>query len=259
MNEVIEQIKKTIDVLSFFERRNKKLREELDFFKEVDNNLRHVGAWIRLNHEVMYLCVDAYSLHQGISLKKSLYKRIIRNNGSIFSKVDKTEHHKAEDIIHLGCFTPSGKREATYEEKVEVAQNINQEELQARKSLKQSSGITSSKDCDLDQWLESIQDEDLVQELNNFRQKFAHRLDSLDNIDRELKLPSCEDMDQRLSVVFKVIENYKRRLQYILCYTTSDDYEGFVGIEYDSISRLKQYVELEPIIERGRDNLSEIS
>jgi hypothetical protein len=144
MDEAIQQIKKTIDVLSFFEMRNKKLREELDFFKGLDNNLMHIGAWIRLNHEVMYLCVDAYSLHQGISLKKSLYERIIKNNGSILSKVDKTEHYKAEDIMHLGYFTPSGKREATYEEKVAVAKYIDQEELQARKSLQQSSGIANS-------------------------------------------------------------------------------------------------------------------
>jgi hypothetical protein len=255
MDEAIEQIKKTIDVLSFFEMRNQKLREELDFFKELDNNLMHVGAWIRLNHEVMYLCVDTYSLHQGISLKKSLYKRIIRNNGSTLSKVDKTEYYKAEDIIHLGCITSSGKREATYEEKVEAAQYANKEGLQARKSLQQSSGITSSKDCDLDQWLESIQDEGLVQELNNFRQEFAHRLDSLDNIDRELKLPSFEDINQRLSVVSKVLGNYKQRLLDILVYATSVHHGGYAGIEYDSISRLKQYIELEPIIEKGMNNL----
>jgi hypothetical protein len=252
MNEAIEQIKKTIDVLSFFEMRHQKLREELDFFKdkELDNNLMHVGALIRLNHEVMYLCVDVYSLHQGISLKKSLYKRIIKNNGSILSKVDKTEHYKAEDIIT--------SPETTDKERVEAAKFANQEGLQARKSLQQNSGITSPKDCDLDQWLESIQDEGLVQELNSFRQEFAHRLDSLDNMDRELKLPSYEDIDQRLSVVSKVMENYKKRLQDILGYTNSTLYEGYVGIEYDSISRLKQYIELEPIIERGINNISDI-
>jgi hypothetical protein len=255
VDEIIEQIKKTIDVLSFFEMRNKKLREELDFFKELDNNMIHVGAWIRLNHEVMYLCVDAYSLHQGISLKKSLYKRIIRNNGSILSKVDKTEHYKAEDIIHLGCFTSSEKREATDKEKIEAAKYTNQEGLQARKSLQQSSGITSSSDCDLDQWLESIQDKELVQKLHDFRQEFAHRLDSLDNMDRELTLPAYEDIDQRLSVVSKVLGNYKQRLLDILVYATSVHHGGYAGIEYDSISRLKQYIELEPIIERGMNNL----
>jgi hypothetical protein len=243
MDEAIEQIKKTIDVLSFFEMRNTKLREELDFFKELDNNLMHVGAWIRLNHEVMYLCVDAYSLYQGISLKKSLYKRIIRNNGSILSKVDKTEHCKAEDII-----TSS---ETTHEERVKVAKYINQEVLQARKSLQQSSGIASSKDCDLDKWLDSIQDEGFVKGLNSFRQEFAHRLDSLDNMDRELKLPACEDIEKRLSVISKALGNYKQRLQDILVYTTSALYEGYVDIEYDSISRLKQYIELEPIIKKG--------
>jgi hypothetical protein len=247
MNEAIQQIKKTIDVLSFFEMRNQKLREELDFFKELDNNLMHVGALIRLNREVMYLCVDAYSLHQGISLRKSLYKRIIRNNDSILSKVDKTEHYKAEDIIT--------SPETTYEEKVEAAQHANKEGQQARKSLQQSSGITSSKDCDLDQWLESIQDEGLVQELHDFRLEFAHRLDSLDNIDRELKLPSFEDINQCLSVVCEVLGNYKQRLLDILVYATSVHHGGYAGIEYDSISRLKQYIELEPIIEKGMNNL----
>jgi hypothetical protein len=248
MDEAIEQIKKTIDVLSFFEMRNKKLREELDFFKELDNNLMHVEAWIRLNHEVMYLCVDAYSLHQGISLKKSLYKKIIRNNGSILSRVDKAEHCKAEDIIT--------SLETTREERVEAAKYINNEGLQARKSLQQSSGIASSQDCDLDQWVDSIQDKGLIQELNNFRQTFAHRLDSLDNIGRELELPACEDIHQRLSVVSQVLKNYKQRLQDILVYTTSVHHEGYAGIEYDSISRLKQYIKLEPIIEKGMNNLS---
>jgi hypothetical protein len=259
MDEVIEQIKKTIRILSFFEMRNKKLREELDFFKELDNKSMHVGAFLRLNHEVMYLCVDAYSLHEGISKKKSLYSKIIKNNASALSRVDKTEYYTAENIMNLEYFSSSEKREATDEEKSQLAKKINQISLQKNKELKQNSGITSSKDCDLDQWLESIQDEGLVQELNSFRQEFAHRLDSLDNIDRELKPPSYKDIDQRLSVVSKVIENYKQRLQDILVYTNSDFYIGYAVIKYDSISRLKQYIELKPIIERGTNNLRNIN
>ncbi|NJM76737.1 MAG: hypothetical protein HC852_14290 [Acaryochloridaceae cyanobacterium RU_4_10] len=255
MDEAIEQIKKTIDVLSFFEMRSKKLREELDFFQESDNNSMHIGALIRLNHEVMYLCVDAYSLHEGISKKKSLYSKIIKNNASTLSKVDKTEYSTAENIIHLGHFASSGKREATHKEKVESAKEINRISFQSRKDIKEDSGITSSKHCDLDQWLEGIQDEESVRRLHDFRHDFAHRLDSLDNIVKELELPGYENIDQRLSVVSTVIEDYKRRLQNILVYTTSCCHEGFVGIEYDSISRLKQYIELETIIEIGRNNL----
>lgn len=256
MNEIIKQIEKTIDVLSFFEMRSKELREELDFFKELDNNLMHVGAWIRLNHEVMYLCVDAYSLHEGISKRKSLYSKIIKNNSSELSKVDKTKYSTADNIIHLGHHASLGEREATYEEKVQSAKRINQVSLQSRKELQQNSGITSSNHCDLNKWFESIQDGDLLQKLHDYRQEFAHRLDSLDNIGKELELTAYEDIDQRLSVVSQVIKNYKQRLQDILVYTTSVLYEGYSGIDYDSISRLKQYIELEPIIEKGRNNLS---
>jgi hypothetical protein len=125
MNEAIEQIKKTIRVLLFFKIRNKKLREELDFFKKLDNNSTYRGAWLRLNYEVMYLCVDAYSLHQGISKKKSLYSKIIKNHASELSRVDKTKYFTPENIIHLGNFSSVGKEEVSYKEKSQLAIILN--------------------------------------------------------------------------------------------------------------------------------------
>lgn len=254
MKDIFQDIKKTIDVITLFEIRKDKLKEELNFFRNEINNPMHIGALLRLNHEAMYLCVDTYSLHQGISKKKSLYSQI-KNHGSQLSKVDKSENHDADSIIYLEDFTSPGKREATHEEKIELTKEINQESILARQSLKEKSGILSSKHSDLDQWLETIQDNESEHRLSQFRKEFAHRLDSLDNIGRELDFPGYEDLDQRLEVVSTVLENYKRALQDILVYTTSTHYPGFGGISYDSISRIQQYVELESLTELGRKAL----
>lgn len=216
----------------------------------------HIGALLRLNHEIMYLCVDTYSLHQGISQQRSLFSQI-KNNGSQLSKVDKSKNCDAVSIIHLGVLTPSGNREATHEEKIKAAKEINENCIQARQSLKENCGIQSSKHSDLDQWLENNQDCNLVCKLSQLRKNFAHRLDSLDSIRKELEFPVYEDLVRHLEVVSRVLENYKRALQQnILGYNTSSSYAGLCGINYDSISRIQQYEELKPLIEQGGNNLT---
>ena len=245
MADVIEDIKNTIDVISFFEIRNEKLKEELDFFKDLDNPLMHLGALIRLNHEVMYLCVDAYSLHQGISQKKSLYSKSIKNNAAKLSKVDKTEI-PIENTVNLGKATSSGMQNTTSQEGMRIKRQIDKIALHARRELRDTRGIKSSSNIDSDQWLENIQKKSVVDQLQNYRTEFAHRLDSLENLGKELELPSYEDLDKRLKVISEILENYKSALKDILTYTTSNSDDGFVGIEYDSISRIKQWVELEP-------------
>jgi hypothetical protein len=249
--DAIEHIKKTIDVISLFELRNNALKEDLDFFNKFNDISMHLGALIRLNHEVMYLCVDTYSLHEGISKNKSLYSKIIKNNGAVLSRVDKSEDHKTERIIFLPCISPSGNRELAPEEKDKAAKIINEQGLKSREKIQKNSGIKSSKHSDLDQWLKDVQDEAPISKLGDFRKEFAHRLDTLHNICRELELPVFEELANRISVISSVLTTYKIRLQDILNYTASNHYEGVVGINYDSISRLKQYIELEPIIEKG--------
>lgn len=100
----IQHIKKTLQVISLFEIRCQKLREELEFFNKYKKRSKCIGSLIRLNHEVMYLCVDTYSLHEGVSKKRSLYSKIIKDKAAFFSKVDKREHTNPDGFTHLGVF-----------------------------------------------------------------------------------------------------------------------------------------------------------
>lgn len=241
----IQHIKKTLSVIFLFEMRCKKLREELEFFNDYKYRGKHTGILIRLNHEIMYLCVDSFSLHQGILLKKSLYKKIIRNNGRLLSKIDKTEYATSENIDHLGVCTSSDYREATQDEKVELANSINKASIQAKEDLQQKQGIRSRKDSDLDQWRDDIQDPEVIDALTEYRHIFAHRLQYLDKIDSELQCPGYTEFNKRLNIVSEVLKKYKEALQTILRYTTSTLYlDSIKGIQYNSVSELQRAIEL---------------
>ncbi|MEM8723260.1 MAG: hypothetical protein AAGE84_28905 [Cyanobacteria bacterium P01_G01_bin.39] len=71
--EVFREIKDVISVISLLQLREKTFREELEFFnlkwKKVSQehaSSLYVGALKRLENEVGFLCVDTYSLYQGI-------------------------------------------------------------------------------------------------------------------------------------------------------------------------------------------------
>ena len=96
--EVFSEIKKVISVISMLQLRERTFKEELKFFnlkwKEVSKEYAstfYVGALKRLEHEVGFLCVDTYSLYQGIEKKKSLFCKIIKQNGRLLSKIDETQ------------------------------------------------------------------------------------------------------------------------------------------------------------------------
>lgn len=257
MENPIDHISDTLRVISFCQMRTKTLENELQFsFHKLPNKEMHIGAFIRLKHEVMHLCIDVYSLHQGISKKKSLYRSIIMQNAKQLGKVDKTGFD-LENIIDGGVFEADGSsRKSTQKELEEFKKIIDAEGLENRKKARDLAGIKSSKHKDLNSWLQENQDIEAIEKLEKYRKKFAHRLDSLENLKTELSSISYEDLKSCLNTVSSVLDSYHEILKNIIFYTTSSDYRGLAGIKYDCISRLKQCIELQPIIEKGMNTIS---
>ena len=124
--KVFREIKSVICVISLLQSREKAFSKELEFLnrrwqkvsKEVNTRKQKLFATAlkRLEHEVMFLCIETYSLHQGIEKKKSLYKKVIQQHGVILSKVDKTPINR-DNIEFLGIVESDGKqRDATNDE-----------------------------------------------------------------------------------------------------------------------------------------------
>lgn len=254
------EIKQVIDVICLLQARESKFREELNFFEASWNRKDDVlkrtiltfpenfdpmsikrtyllEALRRLDHEVMFLCIDVYSLYQGVQKKKSLYSKIIKDHSKAFMKVDKGAVTLGT-VIDLGVFTSSGWRESSEEEKEEYFKSFSEESLRSRKEMRDSVGPESHRHPEMDKWMESFSESGTVLKLSKYRKKFAHRLDSLDNLKEELKVNSPDSIKDMLNAVRDLLNGYKSRFQDILGYTTSDYYEGIVT-EYISLSQMK--------------------
>jgi|JFJP01.1.fsa_nt_gi hypothetical protein len=242
----IQELKSTIDVISLLQLRENTLKEELDYFNSQNEDKfgTLLGALMRLDHETMFLCIDTFSLHQGISEQKSLYSKIIKQNGRFFSKIDKAASADKKTIVHLVFFTTEGKREATSEEIDECIKDINESSLEGRKELKESTGIPSYNHTEMDEWWNNILDKKAIEKLNFDRKIFAHRLDKLENLKKALTCNTPQSINESLNAISIVLNDYKKILQDIIGYKTSIYYEGYQGLVYDSISRIKQYEEL---------------
>lgn len=261
MNKFLTQeIKQVIDVICLLQARESKFREELNFFETSWNQKEDIlektvlkfpegfdplrikrtyllEALRRLDHEVMFLCIDVYSLYQGVQKKKSLYARIIKNHGKALMKVD--EGAVAPDtVIDLGVSTSSGWRESSEEEKEEYLKSFSEESLRAREEMRDGLGPESYSHPEMDKWMESFSESETVLRLSQYRKKFAHRLDSLDNLKEEFKINSLDSIKDMLNTVRDLLNGYKSRFQDVVAYTTSDYYEGIV-IEYISLSQMK--------------------
>jgi hypothetical protein len=192
----------------------------------------------RLEHEVGFLCIDTYSLHQGIEKQKSLYTKIIKNNGKILSKVDKPHINDVQESYE---FISMGKLPFTEEEKNIYIKKREKEKYKQRSESRDLDGITSSDHSKLDEWVNQIVDKDVLSKLEKYRQEFAHRLDSLDNLKRELSCKTPECIDEMLNVALEVLTKYEQSLQNILGYTQSQHFLGITNFYYVSLSQLKQY------------------
>lgn len=244
--EVFEEIKNAMSVISRLQIKEKTFRDELEFFnrnwKKVSQECAktlYVGALKRLEDEVGSLCIVTYSLYQGIEKKKSLYSKIIKQNGKLLSKTDKTPSDR--NTYHfLGVFKSNGEmRPFTLEEENNLIEECEEEAYKSREALKRDSGITSHKHIDLDEWKNKILDDKILSQLAQYRKEFAHPLDSLDNLKRELQIRQPKDIEEILNTVNTVLNSYYKCFQNILGYTKSEHYSGVTGLEYDSLSRLK--------------------
>ena len=259
---VVEELNKTIRVLSFLQIREKALREDLLFslhnYSSVpEDDVSWIGPVKRLEHEILFLCVDAYSLHRGISKKKSLFSKVIKNKGKEFLKVDDSETWSFESI-NLRVISSEGTREGTSEEIADHLEASNKMAFEDRKALKEEVGLTSHQHSDMDDWMEALVDKNLMEKLNIYRKEGAHRFDSLDYLERELQIIRPEGLEARLDVVAEVLERYQSCLQKILIYTTSVAHEGIskCDLRYDSLLRIKQWKELQVMFDNYWQNWS---
>jgi hypothetical protein len=244
--EVFSEIKNVMSVLSMLQLREKTFREELNFFnlkwkklcKESSSSL-YVVALKRLENEVGFLCVDTYSLYQGIEKRKSLYSKIIKQNGKLLSKTDKTRSDK-NTYEFLGCFNSDEEiRPFVMEEKNDFIEKMEEKAYKCREALKKDSGITSHQHDDLDEWINNVLDDRILFQLEQYRKEFAHRLDSLDNLKRELEIRQPQDIEEMIDTVLVALNSYYKCFKNILVYTRSQHYLGVRNLRYDSLSRLK--------------------
>ncbi len=246
IEDVFKEITSAFAVLSMLQARQKALRKDLEFFRESSEEATQevhesllFGAYKRLEHEVMFLCVDAYSLHQGISKKRSLYSKVIRQNGKLLSKVDKTPRDR-NAYMFLGVIGENGKVDTTSEWEDQLIQGMEKKAYEDRKKTRDDFGISSQKHNEIDEWLDRILDKDIESRLNSYRDEFAHRLDSLEKMMLEIKAVNKPDaLEHMLDTVLSALNAYQHALQKILLYTKSLQYQGVGNFEYGSLSRLK--------------------
>jgi len=259
---LIKELEQVIDVISLFQIRESKFREELDFFNhdwnenvdsiKVENlilpedyspekikKLHLLSALRRLDHEVMFLCIDVYSLYEGVQKQRSLYSRVMKNSGKSLRKVDQTEG-SSDTLIDLGIFGSGGWQESSEKEKDEHLKIRNEERLESRKRLRDHTAPQSHQHAEMDQWIDSLLNPVIVSNLHDYRKKFAHRLDTLDNLKEEMRVNHPKDIQDRLDTVNNLLSIYKSFFQDIIGYMTSVYYEGIKGIDYPSLSQIQE-------------------
>ncbi|MBD2395842.1 hypothetical protein H6G11_16480 [Cyanobacterium aponinum FACHB-4101] len=247
---VIKQFKETLSVISFFEIREKTLRQELEFYIDKSDYIYKFDKFSlkRLEHEIMFLSVDTYSLHQGISKKKSLYKNVIKNYGKEVTKVDKNNAWNEDNVIFLGMIDSDNKfpRELTEKEIKESLEEMNYDDIQSRKKIKEKVGIKSHIHQDIDKWIYENFHEDNdadIKNLSDYRKNFAHRLDSIERLVNELTINKPQELVKILDIVQIVLQKYKDNLHDILVYMKSIKFIEIKNIQYNSMDKIKYFIE----------------
>lgn len=262
MNEhLINELKQVINVISLLQIRVSKFSEELYFFSQswaaakepvqVEGlifpegySAEHIkrshlrAALRRLDHEVMFLCVDVYSLYEGVQKKKSLYATILKNQSKSLVKVAPRQL-SPDRVIDLGIDGIDGWRQQNEEEKEEHLKKQDKEVLQSRIDLKSQYGPKSHQHIDMDEWVNSLLDPEAIEKLKCYRKRFAHRLDTLDNLKGELNISTPTEIEDRIDTVYNILSAYQSRFQKLLGYLASIYYEGWKGMEYISLSQIQ--------------------
>ena len=155
------------------------------------------------------------------------------------SKVDKTPRDR-NAYIFSELFDSDGKsRNFTTKEENYFVQRIEKEAYESRQKTRNVSGITSHQHNEIDNWSSQILDKTASLNLEEYRNNFAHRLDSLEKLKLELEPANPDSVTQILNVVSTVLDTYKCCFQKILVYTRSEQFSGITDFEYDSLSRLE--------------------
>lgn len=200
----------------------------------------------RLEHEIMFLCVDTYSFHQGMSKQKSFFRNTIKNYGKEITKVDKRNLYNEENII-LRMIDPDDKSVKSLSKLYikNSLKEINEDEIKLRSKVKEKVGIKSHTHHDIDNWIQEYFNEDNdtnIKKLSEYRDLFAHRLDSIEKLMTELKLRvySSKELMAMLDVVKIVLEKYKNKIKGIIVYMTSEK-PIINGFKYESLDKI-QYI-----------------
>ncbi|TVQ41950.1 MAG: hypothetical protein EA365_16295 [Gloeocapsa sp. DLM2.Bin57] len=243
----LEEIKLVLRVLFNLQERQKQLQAELDFYNAYAPDANYIKeqrsffeGLRRLDHEVMFLCIDTYSLYEGIQKQKSLITKTIKNNGKVLSEVSKVD----DTIICAGIIDENGnKRKPNPEEEKFIAEKVREDLFNKRKKARDTYGITSPKHEDIEKWNQSILDKDTLEQLENYRNEFSHRLNTLERIKIEADINNNKfhTIKDRLILVKTLLDKYQLHFKSILL-STKAEYHLPAMIGYDSLSRIKQKI-----------------
>ncbi|MGB0560395.1 MAG: hypothetical protein ACPGVO_01145 [Spirulinaceae cyanobacterium] len=250
--EVFREIQDVINVLKAYKVRAKELEKDLEIAEDLkDFRSDLIGSFKRLEHEIMFLCIDMVGLYKAIRKKKSLYSKVIAQNGATLSKVNRSkisedhfifidgndaEAFLDEDIEDDGCQLINW----TQEDKQESIQKFEEEVYSHRKQIRDKFGLTSSNQSNIEQWMDEITDKKTLARIEDYRNNYAHRLDDLSKLKSEFEhLISIEGMRRILNDISMVLLDYEERFQKILLYTCSDQFLGIDGFEYRSFSEIE--------------------
>jgi len=231
------EIKDVIDLICIFQARTQALAEDFNFFK---NELKaNCPGLKRLEHEVMFLCIDMDALHKDlICVNHSFFSRVIKQHGKQLSRVDKnptfnsgnTRNFMNDDIYRL---SPEQLRK--------MAQEDSQEALEEREKLKSNRGLPSSNhDMIREKWRESFlkETEEYIGKISKLRDVFAHRTWQLPRRE-ESYIVDLNRISEVLRCTDQLLKIYKDRFQVILSYCNSESYESG-SYSYDSLSRIRE-------------------
>lgn len=241
---VFKKVTNTINIISLLQLRCREFKKELNFFYDrwpsvseetgtISQEL-YLSALRRLGHEVMFLTIETFSLHEGITKKDSLLSSSIRDNGVLLTKVDKSDSVSASNFTYIGDPVNQGDIDS-------IMRVANKRHIDGRKNLRKESGITSKKHEDINDWMESITKNEDISELKTLRDNFAHSLNDIEKIENGMSFFDAQCIKSILKIISNILESYKKRFNELLTYTCSTCYDGVVGCYYDSFSRLKSY------------------
>lgn len=253
-------LKKSVNIITLLECRVEEFNKELIFYMNQTQELNQsrslmeqeksvvsteellYSALRRLDHEIMFLCIETFSLYQGLLEQKSLFSKFITAFGKDILSINKTPVDR-----NFCIFIDDDNWEE--EEKKAFTEAEDKRYLEMRKEFRNAQGLkldTQQKLGNvLELWKESFIEPEIIQQLKTYRGEFAHRLDSFAKLDQEYTVTNPSSLQARINCVSYVLEQSKQKIQKLISHLSLEHYEGITGFYYDSMSRLKLLKELE--------------